>query len=75
MMEEKFLKVVAEYCDVEPKDMKPEMRFLEDLSFSSFDFMAFLGDLEDTFDVEVDEEEVLKIRTLGEAIEYLKSVV
>lgn len=73
-MEEKFKKLIAQYCEVEPEDMTTEMRFMEDLGFSSFDFMAFLGELEDTFDVEVDEETVLKIKTLGEAITYLKTL-
>lgn len=74
-VEEKFFEIVAEYCDVKPEDMNLEMSFLEDLGFSSFDFMSFLGELEDTFDVEVEEDEVLQIRTLGEAVEYLHSVL
>ena len=55
--------------------MTDEMRFREDLKFSSLDFMSFLGELEDTFDIEVEEEKVLEIRTLGEALEYLKKEV
>ena len=47
------------------------MRFREDLGFSSLDFMSFLGELEDTFDVELEEESVLKIFTIGEALELL----
>lgn len=72
MMEKKFLGIVEQYCSVKQEDMKPEMRFIEDLEFSSFDFMAFLGELEDAFDIEVEEEEVLKIKTLGEALAYLE---
>lgn len=71
-MEKKFLEIVEQYCSVKQEDMQPEMRFIEDLEFSSFDFMAFLGELEDAFDIEVEEEEVLKIKTLGEALDYLE---
>lgn len=74
-MEEKFKELVAQYCDVKAEDMTEEMRFREDLKFSSLDFMSFLGELEDTFDIEVEEEKVLEIRTLGEALEYLKKEV
>lgn len=74
-MEEKFKALVAQYCDVKAEDMTEEMRFREDLKFSSLDFMSFLGELEDTFDIEVEEEKVLEIRTLGEALEYLKKEV
>ena len=47
------------------------MRFREDLGFSSLDFMSFLGELEDTFDVELEQEDALEVRTLGEALEML----
>lgn len=74
-MEEQFKELVAQYCDVKAEDMTEDMRFREDLKFSSLDFMSFLGELEDTFDIEVEEEKVLEIHTLGEALEYLKKGV
>ena len=36
--------------------------------------MSFLGELEDTFDLELDESEVLKITTLGEALNLLEEL-
>jgi acyl carrier protein len=50
------------------------MRFREDLGFSSLDFMSFLGELEDTFDVELDEEQVLQILTIEEALKLLEDL-
>ena len=44
---------------------------MEDLGFTSFDFMSMLGELEDAFDVEIDQQEVSDIRTVQEAVEYL----
>ena len=73
-MEEKLKELATQYCDVPAGDMTAELRFREDMRFSSLDFMSFLGELEDAFDVEVDEEEVLKIQTMGEALDYLKSL-
>ena len=52
-----FLNIVAEYCNTPADEITNDMRFIEDLGFSSLDFMTFLGDLEDTFDVEIDEDE------------------
>ncbi len=69
-----FKEVVAQYCDVKPEDMKDEMRFREDLGFSSLDFMSFLGELEDTFDVELEEEDVLKVLTIAEALKMLDNL-
>lgn len=72
--EMQFKKIVAQYCKVKPEDMNNDMRFREDLGFSSLDFMSFLGELEDTFDVVLEEEEVMEILTLGQALELLESM-
>lgn len=69
--EMQFKEIVAQYCSVAAEDMTNEMRFREDLGFSSLDFMSFLGELEDTFDVELEEEDALQIWTVGEALELL----
>ena len=59
--EMEFKNIVAQYSKVAPEEMTNEMRFREDLGFSSLDFMSFLGELEDTFDIELEENEVMKI--------------
>ena len=63
-----FLNIVAEYCNTPADEITNDMRFIEDLGFSSLDFMTFLGDLEDTFDVEIDEDEIINIHTIEDAI-------
>lgn len=72
--EMQFKTIVAQYCEVKPEDMNNDMRFREDLGFSSLDFMAFLGELEDTFDIELEGEEALQVRTIAEALELLESL-
>ena len=72
--EAQFKQIVAQYCEVKPEDMTDEMKFREDLGFSSLDFMSFLGELEDTFDVELEEESVLKVFTIGEALGLLNGL-
>ena len=70
--EMQFKTIVAQYCEVKPEEMKNDMRFREDLGFSSLDFMSFLGELEDTFDVELEEEDALQVLTIAEALELLE---
>ena len=72
--EQKFKELVAQYCEVSPEEMTGEMRFREDLGLSSLDLMSFLGELEDTFDVEFEEEQVLQVRTIEEAVEMLEQL-
>ena len=71
--EMQFKTIVAQYCKFKPEEMTNEMRFREDLGFSSLDFMSCLGELEDTFDVELEEEDAVKVLTIGEALKLLET--
>ena len=72
--EMQFKTIVAQYCEVKPEEMNNDMRFREDLGFSSLDFMSFLGELEDTFDVELEEEDALKVLTIGDALQSMEKL-
>lgn len=73
-MFEKLAEIISNYVEVEPENIKPESRFMEDLGFTSFDFMSMLGELEDEFDIEIDQTEVSDIRTVQEAVDYLEKI-
>ena len=70
--EMQFKVIVAQYCNMDPEKITNDMRFREDLGFSSLDFMSFLGELEDTFDIELEEENLVQILTVAEALELLE---
>ena len=74
-MFEKLAEIICNYVEVEQSDVHPESRFMEDLGFTSFDFMSMLGELEDELDIEIDEQEVADIRTVQEAVDYLEKLV
>ena len=71
-MFERLVNIICNYVEVEPENIHPESRFMEDLGFTSFDFMSMLGEIEDEFDVEVEQSEVVNIRTVQEAVDYLE---
>ena len=73
-MFEKLAEMITNYVEVKKEDIKPESRFMEDLGFSSFDFMSMLGEVEDELEVEIDQEEAANIRTVQEAVDYLESL-
>ena len=73
-MLEQLKEVICNYVEVAPEQIQPESRFMEDLGFTSFDFMSMLGELEDTFEVEVDQQEAAGIRTVQEAVDYLEKL-
>ena len=70
----KLVDIICEYVEVEPENVNPESRFIEDLGFTSFDFMSMLGELEDEFDVEIDQTKAVDIRTVQEATDYLETL-
>lgn len=73
-MFEKLVDIIVNYVEVKKEDIKPESRFMEDLGFTSFDFMSMLGEIEDELDVEIEQEEAANIRTVQEAADYLESI-
>lgn len=66
--------IILNYVEIEPEVITPEARFMEDLGFTSFDFMSMLGEIEDTFDIEIDQQEAADIRTVQEAVDYLEKL-
>lgn len=72
--EMQFKSIVAQYCEVKPEEMSNDMKFREDLGFTSLDLMSFLGELEDTFDIELEEEDIFKVQTIAEALDLLEEL-
>lgn len=73
-MLEDLKEIICQYVDVKPEEIVEEARFIEDLGFNSYDFMSLVGEIEDQFDVEVEEREVVNVKTVGDAVEYIKTL-
>lgn len=73
-MYKKLVEIICDYVEVEEGQITPDSRFMEDLGFTSFDFMSMLGELEDQLDIEIDSEKAADIRTVQEAVDYLEKL-
>lgn len=73
-MFEKLREMICQYVETDKEAITENSRFVEDLGFTSYDFMSMVGELEEEFDVEVEEREVAEITTVGEAIRYIDSL-
>lgn len=73
-MFEKIKELICNYVEVDADDITEDSKFIEDLGFNSYDFMSMLGDIEEEFGVTVDEEEILNVHTVGEAMTYLNKL-
>ena len=70
-MLEKIKELICNYVEVNREEITEESRFIEDLGFNSYDFVSMLGELEEEFGVTIDENDILEIHTVGEAVDYL----
>ena len=55
-------------------DYENEKHLVTDKLIDSIDMSAVLAELEDTFDIEVDQQEAAGIRTVQEAADYLEKL-
>ncbi len=72
-MFDEIKKILCEYSETDPEEITENSRFIDDLGMNSYNIMCAVGDLEDTFDIEVNESDVANMRTVGDVVEYIKS--
>ena len=71
-VQERVKNIIVEQLGVETDQVKPEAQFVNDLGADSLDTVELIMALEEEFDVEIPDEKAEKIKTVGEAIEYIE---
>ena len=66
--------MIAEQLKVDPARITPESRLMEDLKADSANIMVMIMDMEDKFGTTVEDEQTMKLRTVGDVVSYIKSV-
>ena len=74
-IEDKVKKIIIEQLEVAPDKVKPEATFAEDLKADSLAVVELVLALEENFKLEIPDEDTEKIKTVGDAINYIKSHV
>ena len=72
-VEERVRKIIVEQLEVAPDKVKPEASFTEDLKADSLAVVELVLALEETFKIEIPDEDTEKIKTVGDAINYIKT--
>ena len=71
-MLEKMKEIIAEQLSVEADGIPMETSFKEDLGADSLDLFELVMALEDEYSVEIPSEDLEKLATVGDVVEYLK---
>jgi acyl carrier protein len=72
---ERLKKIVVEQLGVDEADVKPEASFVDDLNADSLDLVELIMSLEEEFGVEISDEDAEKIKSVGDAQEYIEEHV
>jgi acyl carrier protein len=69
---DRLKKIVVEQLGVDEAEVKPEASFVDDLNADSLDLVELIMSLEEEFGMEISDEEAEKIKTVGDAMEYIE---
>jgi acyl carrier protein len=72
-MEEKVKEVIAKQLGVSVSDVTDEASFVDDLGADSLDTVELVMAFEESFGVEIPDEDAEKILKVKDAIEYIKN--
>jgi acyl carrier protein len=72
-LEERVIEIIMEQLDVTREECVPEASFIDDLGADSLDLVELIMEMEENFGVQISDEELEKIRTIQNVIDYLRT--
>ena len=73
-IEEKVRSIIVDQLGVESDKVTADAKFIEDLGADSLDTVELVMAFEENFDIEVPDEEVEKLHTVGDVVAYIEKV-
>ena len=70
-IEDKVFGIVSEQMAINKAEIARETAFINDLNADSLDIVELVMEFEDNFDMSIPDEEAEKIKTIGQAIDYI----
>jgi acyl carrier protein len=72
-IEEKVFEIVSDKLSVDKSELSRSTSFINDLNADSLDTVELVMELEDEFDMTIPDEEAEKLKTIGQAIDYVNN--
>ena len=73
MVYETVAGMIAKQLKMDVKDVTPDKRLVEDLKADSANVMVLIMDLEDAFNLTVDDTAITTLRTVGDVVKYIEA--
>ncbi len=73
MVFEKVKAMIAKQLKVDEQSVTMDSRLVEDLKADSANVMVMIMDLEDTYGITVEDDQILKLRTVGDVVRYIEA--
>jgi acyl carrier protein len=74
-IEEKVVEIIVNQLNASKEEVTPEASFVDDLGADSLDTVELVMELENAFSITIPDGDAEKIRTVQDAIEYIKKHV
>ena len=71
-MLEKLIEVICRYVDIDPAKLSAETNIRSELGLNSLELINIAVAIEDEFDVEIPDREVMNIETLADAVKIIE---
>ena len=71
-IEQRVKAIITEQLGVNPDQVTPDAKFIEDLGADSLDIVELVMAFEEEFGVEVPDEDAEKLQNVGDVINYIK---
>jgi acyl carrier protein len=71
-LEEKVISIIMEQLDVTREECVPEASFIDDLGADSLDLVELIMEMEETFSVQMADNDLQQIRSIKDVLDYLR---
>jgi acyl carrier protein len=71
-VEDRVADIIVEQLGITKEEIVPEASFIDDLGADSLDIVELVMAMEETFDIEIPDDDAEKIQTIGDAFSYVK---
>jgi acyl carrier protein len=74
-VEERVIEIVCENLAVSKEQVNRNTSFIEDIGADSLDIVELVMELEEEFEITIPDDQAEKIKTVGEAIDYIQKEI